>query len=81
MYNVYVLKSINFPKSYVGITDDLGRRLNQHNNGYNTFTKRYMPWEIIHKEECASRIEARGRERYLKSAVGRKLLKELFENI
>lgn len=81
MYNVYVLKSKNYPKTYVGITDDIERRLSQHNAGNHLYTKRYMPWVIIYEEEYKNRDEARIREKYLKSAVGRKYLrKKIFEN-
>ena len=72
MYYVYILKSINFHKSYTGITDNLERRLKQHNNGYHAYTKRWRPWEIIYKELVNGRIEARKREKYLKSAAGRR---------
>ena len=81
MYFVYILKSINFSKTYVGITDNIERRLSQHNNGDSFYTKRYLPWEIVHKEEHSDRIEARKREKYLKSAAGRRYLrKEIFDN-
>ena len=81
MYIVYVLKSKNFPKSYVGITDNLERRLGQHNDSNSFYTKRYVPWFVIHKEEYENRVEARAREKYLKSAAGRKFLrKNVFKN-
>jgi len=75
-YFVYVLQSIHFSKTYVGITNDLERRLTQHNNGYYPYTKRYMPWQIIYKESYNDREEARVREKYLKSCVGRKFIKK-----
>jgi len=74
MYYVYVLKSTAHLKSYVGITDDISRRLSQHNSGKHPYTKRYLPWTIIHTEEYPNRIEARRREVYLKSASGRRWL-------
>jgi len=82
MYIVYILKSHNFPKSYVGMTDNLERRLNQHNQGYHFYTKRYLPWSVIYKEEYNTRIESRVREKYFKSASGRRFLKkEVFDKI
>ena len=80
MYYTYVLKSINHKKGYVGITDNLERRLYEHNSGRYIYTKRYLPWELIYKEDYKSRIEARKREKYLKSASGRRFLKKLFNN-
>jgi len=75
---VYVLKSLIAPKSYVGMTDDLSRRLKEHNSGKHSYTKRHAPWEIIYKEEFNNYSDARKREKYLKSASGRKFLKKLF---
>ena len=81
MYIVYILKSQNFLKSYVGMTDNLERRLNQHNQGWNTYTKRYLPWIVIYTEKYNTRIEAHEREKYFKSASGRRFLrKEVFKN-
>jgi putative endonuclease len=76
MYILYVLKSKTAKKSYVGITIDLTRRINEHNSGKNFYTKRYCPWNLIYKEELSSWGEARKREKYLKSAVGRRFLKK-----
>ena len=80
MYYVYILKSINHRKSYVGCTDNTARRLQEHNSGKMYFTKRYKPWEIISTEEFVSLSEARKREAYLKSGAGRRYLKKLFNN-
>lgn len=79
MYTVYVLKSKIARKSYVGITDDLERRVKEHNNGKSFYTKRFTPWEVIHTEKCETRQEARKREKYLKSAAGRSFLKQFFK--
>ena len=75
MYFTYILKSKEFPKTYVGITDDLSRRLLQHNSGLHLYTKRYMPWEIIYSEKLADRIQARKREKYFKSSSGRRWIR------
>jgi putative endonuclease len=81
MYIVYVLKSKHFSKSYVGITDNVERRLLQHNSSHNFYTKKFAPWILLHKEEYKNRIEARIREKYLKSATGRRYLsKTIFKN-
>lgn len=75
-YFVYILYSAEYRKTYVGITNDLERRLKQHNSGYHLYTKRYMPWAVIYKEEVNDRIEARKREKYFKAASGRKWIKQ-----
>ncbi len=80
MYFIYILFSENFKKSYVGSTDNLERRLKQHNNGTSNFTKKYKPWKLIHSEKFQTRDVALQRERYLKSRAGRKLLKGVIFN-
>ncbi len=75
MYKLYVLKSLLAEKSYVGITVDLERRLNKHNSGRTTYTKRYLPWKVVYTEDVANLNEARKREKYMKSAAGRKFLR------
>ena len=50
MYYVYLLFSKQYNKTYIGITNNLDRRLKQHNNGYHAYTKRYIPWFILYEE-------------------------------
>ncbi|WP_299394214.1 GIY-YIG nuclease family protein [uncultured Gelidibacter sp.] len=72
MHVVYILFSIKFDRYYVGLSSDFGERLKTHNSGRVTSTKAFKPWELFHLEEFETRIEARTREKYLKSAAGRK---------
>jgi len=81
MYYVYILSRINYRKSYVGCTDNIDRRLKEHNTGKMFFTKRYLPWGIIYFEEFQTLPEARKRESYYKTGAGRRELKRLFENL
>lgn len=74
---VYILQSLSASKTYVGSTIDIDRRLSEHNLGKSTFTKAFLPWKLIYKEELESLEGARKRERYFKSAAGRKVLKKL----
>ena len=66
-------------KTYVGSTTDLIRRLKEHNNNQCLFTKRYSPWKIIHKEEFSDINDARKKEKYYKSAAGRRFIKKLID--
>jgi len=77
MYYVYVISSINRNYTYIGITDNLQRRINQHNKGYNRTTKPYKPFSLVFTENYPSRILAREREKYLKSGVGREYIKRI----
>jgi putative endonuclease len=75
MYYLYILISTKYKKTYVGITDNPTRRLMEHNRGESNYTKRYIPWIILYTEKYKSRILARKREKYFKSAIGRKWIK------
>jgi putative endonuclease len=59
------------------MTLDVQKRLAQHNRKENKSTKAFAPWILIYKEEFLSRIEARKKEKYLKSGVGREFIKTL----
>lgn len=62
---------------YVGFTEDLERRIKEHNSGKTSSTKAWVPWELLYSEKVSTRIEARNREKYLKSGIGKEYLKSL----
>ncbi len=79
MSYVYVLRSFTNGKRYIGSTDLLPEeRLKKHNYGSNKFTKRNGPFELIYQESYVNKTEARRRENFLKSGVGRKFLDKIF---
>jgi len=73
----YAIKSYVRDYIHVGMTNNINRRLAEHNNGENRSTKAYKPFVLIWKEQFKSRIEARAREKYLKSGIGKEFLKTL----
>ncbi|MDP5229117.1 MAG: GIY-YIG nuclease family protein [Cellulophaga sp.] len=75
MFYVYVLKSEVDGRLYKGMTTDVLKRVSQHNLGQNKSTKGFLPWILIYQEEFSTREEARKREKYFKSGVGREFLK------
>ena len=79
MYYLYAIVNKDKKYIYVGISDNYTRRIEQHNNGYNKTTKPYRPFEILLIEKFDNRIEARKREKYLKSGCGKELLKSLIK--
>ena len=74
---IYILQSADSQKTYTGSTSDLYRRLYEHNSGQSRYTKDFAPWHIIYAEEFTSVTDARKREKYLKSAAGRRFLKKM----
>lgn len=81
MYFVYAIKSIIKNYIYVGMTNDLKRRVHQHNSGLNKTTKPYKPFELILCENYKTRLQARRREKYLKSGIGKEYLKIYNKNM
>lgn len=79
MYFIYVLYSSSLHKRYVGSTSDISKRIKEHNSGKSKFTKSGLPWILIYQEEFISNSEARKRELFLKSGVGRKYLDEVLK--
>lgn len=75
MYYVYMLRSKKNAMWYTGSTNDLRKRLNQHNNGESAWTKSGVPWEVIYYEACLNEEDTRSREKYLKSGMGKRYLK------
>jgi len=64
---VYILASRYRGTMYVGVTNDLGRRMGEHKSGaVPGFTKRYKVDRLVYREAYTSIVEARSRERALK---------------
>jgi putative endonuclease len=75
VWSVYVLLSLKNGRLCTGSTNDLERRLQEHNRGKNRYAKHAGPFELVYTEDYRTRLEARQRERFLKSGQGRALLK------
>ncbi len=77
MYYVYILKSEKNNKLYKGFTNDLKRRLSEHNSGKSTFTSQNGHWELVYYEAFKNKIDAQKEEKFLKSGKGRERIKFL----
>lgn len=77
MYYVYILHNKQYEKFYTGMTNNIERRLYEHNSGQVKPTKAYKPWVVVYQEEYVDRVHAREREKYWKSGVGRQRRVEL----
>ena len=76
-YFVYVIKSQVDGRIYVGFSSDVEKRLKEHNCGKTKSTKGFCPWVMIFKEEIPDRIEARKKEKYYKTGIGKEKLKNM----
>jgi putative endonuclease len=72
---VYVLRSLKDGQFYVGLTRDLRARLELHNKGMVASTKHRVPLELVYWEGCLNESDAAQREKYLKTAWGKRYIK------
>ena len=80
-YYVYVIKSINSDYSYTWMTNNIERRLKEHNLWKTISNKKYRPFELIYLEEVENSLKARKKELYLKWWNWKKWLKNKLEKI
>ncbi|PYK78513.1 MAG: excinuclease ABC subunit C [Verrucomicrobia bacterium] len=72
---VYILRSLSDQRFYVGLTNKLPGRVEAHNAGLVMSTRKRAPLELIYWEGCLNRSDAAQREKYLKTAWGKRYLK------
>lgn len=75
MQYMYVLQSCKDGKFYTGCTNDLRARFIQHQNGEVSSTKNRGPFEVVYYEACTNKLDAYSREKYLKTGMGKRYLK------
>ena len=80
MYYVYVLLSRKDKKFYIGYTSDIKKRIRKHILGEVKATKYRRPVKLIYYEAYINRIDAKGRERFLKGGSGHKYLYKQLSN-
>jgi putative endonuclease len=74
LYYIYILHSQSLQRYYVGSTENIEKRLQEHNRGKSTSTRAGAPWELIHTENFSTRSEALLKERKIKArGIGRYL--------
>jgi putative endonuclease len=74
MFYVYIIRSKSLQRFYVGSTQGIENRLQEHNAGKSKSTRTGVPWELIHTENFLTRSEAMLRERKIKArGIGRYL--------
>jgi putative endonuclease len=74
MFFVYILLSQKDNHRYIGFTDNLNRRLSEHNSGKVKSTKNRKPFELIYFEQFESKHDAMMREKFFKTHPGRDFL-------
>ncbi len=77
MYFTYILRNNNTGRHYVGSTNNLERRIKEHNRGQTKSTRAADGWELLFKEGYLTSKDAKKREREIKSYKGGNLFKKL----
>lgn len=75
MYYTYVIQSNKDRRFYTGFTKDLRNRLKEHNIGKVPSTKSRGPFALVYYEACLNEQDATAREKYLKSGMGKRYMK------
>jgi putative endonuclease len=76
-YSVYIIYSQSLDRYYVGHTENMLIRLDQHNEGISKYTSKANDWQLMYTEVFLNRIEALIRERAIKAKKSRKYLEQL----
>ena len=77
---IYVIRSKKDNNWYTGYTNKLKQRMAKHNAGKVFSTKNRVPFELIYSEACLNKEDARVREKYLKSGMGKRYIKNRLKN-
>jgi putative endonuclease len=74
-FYIYVLYSLKDQMFYTGFTQDLEKRLQLHKKGKVYSTKHRTPLILVYHEACLNKYDALAREKYLKSGMGKRYIK------
>ena len=77
MFTLYILHSNSFDRYYIGYTNDIVRRLAEHNRIKGKFTDAGIPWDLVYTESFDLKTDAIEREKYIKSRKSKKFINDL----
>ena len=83
MYFVYILFSEKLDRYYVGTTDNVERRLYEHNSGFynGVFTSKGIPWRLCLSYSCDTSDKAYALERFIKRMKSRKFIEKILDDV
>ncbi len=79
-FYVYAIVSEKDGVIYVGIAENCKNRLSEHNTGKSRYTSGHIPWRLFYTEFVGNTTSAREREKYFKSAAGKRRLKAILKS-
>jgi len=78
MFYLYILLNKDKARTYTGVTEDINKRLAEHNSGKVKSSAPYRPYKVIYTESFETLVEARQKERFYKTTTGRRQMKAMF---
>lgn len=78
-YYVYVLLSMQDNRFYIGFTNDIERRIKEHNQGKNISTVKRLPVKLMYYEAHLSKEDALRRESYFKTTKRKTNIKQILK--
>ena len=66
VYFTYILQSLKDNTFYIGSSNDLNKRILEHNSGMSKYTSKKIPWKLVYYEKFVTLSEAKKRENFLK---------------
>jgi putative endonuclease len=76
-YHTYILYSEKLSRFYIGFTSNLAKRLIHHNSSQDRFSKKGVPWTLIHAIECPDKASAMALEKKIKARGAKRFLEGL----
>jgi putative endonuclease len=80
VYTLYILHSKTIDRYYIGYTNDINRRLAEHNRIKGKYTDVGIPWLLVYSECYGSKKEAMAREKFIKSKKSKQFIIDLINN-
>lgn len=77
MYYLYILLNEAGTRTYTGVSNNVAKRLTEHNEGRVKSARPYRPYRVIHMDAFLTLSDARKKERFYKSTTGRRRLKDI----
>ena len=80
MYTLYILFSVSLNRYYIGYTNDIHRRLTEHNRKKGKFTDIGIPWKLVYSEIYHCKKDAMMREKFIKSRKSKTFITKLINS-
>ena len=77
MFSAYILQSQKTQRYYIGSSEDIENRLEEHNSGETKSIRKGIPWKLIHSEQFETRAEAVKKEKQIKARGAKRYLESL----